>query len=271
MASHLSGQKSKNSKVVLLHHTTYFAKESITFYAHTAHKSQCLLFNFHPALCCCAEDFFEEIFEGFRENNMRSRASVAAKKRRGKEERDKNKEEEEETSVLSSLVALDRRQKNERKKCKRITDRFCFLSRSSHHRKQRLVFPPMPSKTRLTPSDSWPSMPSTSLTLSPRFAHGLRADGVRLVQRSDEPQPEGSPRPNRDRFVLSAGHGCTLQYSLMHLTGYPSATQTTIWKNFRQWDSMTPGHPENFVTDGIEVTTGPLGMGFCNAVGLALC
>ena len=76
--------------------------------------------------------------------------------------------------------------------------------------------------------------------------------------------------PNRDRFVLSAGHGCMLQYSLMHLTGYPSVTHDDL-KNFRQWDSMTPGHPENFVTDGIEVTTGPLGMGFCNAVGLALC
>merc|ERR1719183_3193658 len=60
-----------------------------------------------------------------------------------------------------------------------------------------------------------------------------------------------------------------LQYSLMHLTGYPSVTHDDL-KNFRQWDSMTPGHPENFVTDGIEVTTGPLGQGICNAVGLAL-
>jgi transketolase len=82
--------------------------------------------------------------------------------------------------------------------------------------------------------------------------------------------PKDFTWPNRDRFVLSAGHGCMLQYSLMHLTGYPSVTHDDL-KNFRQWDSMTPGHPENFVTDGIEVTTGPLGMGFCNAVGLALC
>jgi len=73
---------------------------------------------------------------------------------------------------------------------------------------------------------------------------------------------------NRDRFVLSAGHGCMLQYSLMHLTGYPSVSNDDL-KNFRQWNSMTPGHPENFITNGIEVTTGPLGMGICNAVGLA--
>jgi len=73
---------------------------------------------------------------------------------------------------------------------------------------------------------------------------------------------------NRDRFVLSAGHGCMLQYSLMHLTGYPSVSNDDL-KNFRQWDSITPGHPENFITNGIEVTTGPLGMGICNAVGLA--
>jgi len=74
---------------------------------------------------------------------------------------------------------------------------------------------------------------------------------------------------NRDRFVLSAGHGCMLQYSLMHLTGYESVTNADL-QNFRQWDSQTPGHPENFITDGIEVTTGPLGMGICNAVGLAM-
>eukprot|EP00929_Paragymnodinium_shiwhaense_P103980 TRINITY_DN678_c0_g1_i5.p1 TRINITY_DN678_c0_g1~~TRINITY_DN678_c0_g1_i5.p1 ORF type:complete len:982 (-),score=266.98 TRINITY_DN678_c0_g1_i5:102-2993(-) len=73
---------------------------------------------------------------------------------------------------------------------------------------------------------------------------------------------------NRDRFVLSSGHGCMLQYSLMHLTGYESVTMDDI-KQFRQWNSRTPGHPENFETEGIEVTTGPLGMGISNAVGLA--
>jgi len=73
---------------------------------------------------------------------------------------------------------------------------------------------------------------------------------------------------NRDRFVLSSGHGCMLQYSLLHLAGYSSVSMDDI-KQFRQWGSKTPGHPENFETAGIEVTTGPLGMGISNAVGLA--
>lgn len=74
---------------------------------------------------------------------------------------------------------------------------------------------------------------------------------------------------NRDRFVLSAGHGCMLQYALLYLTGYDSVTLDDI-KQFRQWNSRTPGHPENFETPGVEVTTGPLGQGIANAVGLAM-
>ncbi|MBD0269659.1 MAG: transketolase, partial [Cyanobacteria bacterium Co-bin8] len=74
---------------------------------------------------------------------------------------------------------------------------------------------------------------------------------------------------NRDRFVLSAGHGCMLQYALLYLTGYDSVTLDDI-KQFRQWGSRTPGHPENFETLGIEVTTGPLGQGIANGVGLAM-
>ncbi|WP_026734655.1 transketolase [Fischerella sp. PCC 9605] len=74
---------------------------------------------------------------------------------------------------------------------------------------------------------------------------------------------------NRDRFVLSAGHGCMLQYALLHLTGYDSVTIEDI-KQFRQWGSKTPGHPENFETPGVEVTTGPLGQGIANGVGLAM-
>ncbi|KKA26449.1 hypothetical protein TD95_000145 [Thielaviopsis punctulata] len=73
---------------------------------------------------------------------------------------------------------------------------------------------------------------------------------------------------NRDRFVLSNGHGCMLQYALLHLFGYALSIQDL--KDFRKIDSITPGHPEAHDTPGIEVTTGPLGQGICNAVGLAI-
>ncbi|MGL9620698.1 transketolase [Bradyrhizobium sp. U531] len=75
--------------------------------------------------------------------------------------------------------------------------------------------------------------------------------------------------PDRDRFVLSAGHGSMLLYSLLYLTGNAEMTLDQI-KQFRQVDSLTPGHPENFRTKGIETTTGPLGQGISTAVGMAL-
>lgn len=74
---------------------------------------------------------------------------------------------------------------------------------------------------------------------------------------------------NRDRFVLSAGHGSMLLYSLLHLCGYPGMTVDQL-KKFRQWGSITPGHPEYGHTPGVETTTGPLGQGLATAVGLAL-
>ncbi|KAF2786499.1 transketolase [Melanomma pulvis-pyrius CBS 109.77] len=80
--------------------------------------------------------------------------------------------------------------------------------------------------------------------------------------------PKNPDWVNRDRFVLSNGHGCMLQYALLHLFGY--ALSIDDLKAFRQVDSITPGHPEAHDTPGIEVTTGPLGQGFANAVGLAI-
>jgi transketolase len=75
--------------------------------------------------------------------------------------------------------------------------------------------------------------------------------------------------PDRDRFVLSAGHGSMLIYALLYLTGYEAMTVEEL-KNFRKLNSKTPGHPENFITPGVETTTGPLGQGIANAVGMAI-
>jgi transketolase len=89
-----------------------------------------------------------------------------------------------------------------------------------------------------------------------------------LFQRFLRVNPADTEWPDRDRFVLSSGHACVLQYSLLHLCGYDLELEDL--KQFRQWGSRCPGHPERGHTPGIEVTTGPLGQGVANAVGMAM-
>jgi len=102
--------------------------------------------------------------------------------------------------------------------------------------------------------------PGTAMALSP-LAYLLYTKHLRH-------NPANPDWPNRDRFVLSAGHACILQYAALHLSGYDLSLDDL--KQFRQWGSLTPGHPEHFVTPGVETTTGPLGAGFSNAVGFAI-
>jgi len=89
-----------------------------------------------------------------------------------------------------------------------------------------------------------------------------------LWQRHLRHNPADPGWPDRDRFVLSAGHGSMLLYSLLYLSGYDLSLEDI--KSFRQWGSRTPGHPESFLTPGVECTTGPLGQGIGNAVGMAV-
>jgi transketolase len=102
--------------------------------------------------------------------------------------------------------------------------------------------------------------PGTAMALAP-LAYVLYTE----VMRHSPSHPEWQ---DRDRFVLSAGHACILQYAALHLTGYNLSLEEL--KRFRQWQSITPGHPEHFLTPGVETTTGPLGQGFANGVGMAV-
>ena len=102
--------------------------------------------------------------------------------------------------------------------------------------------------------------PGTAMALAP-LAHVLWT----RIMRYDPSDPTW---PDRDRFILSAGHACILQYAMLYLTGYGITLEDL--KEFRQWESRTPGHPEVHHTPGIEITTGPLGQGFANAVGMGI-
>jgi transketolase len=102
----------------------------------------------------------------------------------------------------------------------------------------------------------------------PGMPMGMADIAVALWSRHYQHDPADPHWPNRDRFVLSNGHGSMLHYALLHLTGYDVSMQEL--RNFRQLHSKTPGHPEVNITPGIETTTGPLGQGLANAVGMAL-
>jgi transketolase len=102
----------------------------------------------------------------------------------------------------------------------------------------------------------------------PGLPMGVAAAAHVLWTRHLRHDPADPKWPDRDRFVLSAGHGSMLLYALLHLTGYDLPLEEL--KRFRQWGSRTPGHPEYGLTPGVETTTGPLGQGFGNAVGMAL-
>jgi transketolase len=102
----------------------------------------------------------------------------------------------------------------------------------------------------------------------PGLPMGTAAIGYTIWSRHLKHNPQNPKWANRDRFLLSGGHGSMLLYSLLYLTGYDLSLEEI--KDFRQWESLTPGHPEYGVTAGVELTTGPLGQGFASGVGMAI-
>ncbi len=102
----------------------------------------------------------------------------------------------------------------------------------------------------------------------PGMPMGTAAMGYTLFTQVMRYNPKNAKWPNRDRYIQSAGHGSMLQYSLLHLAGFELSMQEL--RDYRQWGSKTPGHPEYGYTEGIETTTGPLGQGISSAVGMAL-
>jgi transketolase len=102
----------------------------------------------------------------------------------------------------------------------------------------------------------------------PGLPMGSATMAYALWDRSLKFNPRDPHWPDRDRFILSAGHGCALLYALLHVTGFDLPMEEL--KNFRQWGSRTPGHPEYGKTPGVEATTGPLGQGLANGVGMAV-
>ncbi|CAA9329971.1 MAG: Transketolase, partial [uncultured Friedmanniella sp.] len=153
----------------------------------------------------------------------------------------------------------------------------------------RYAGPPV-TRTRLPVATATAPQPALDPALEKRCIDTVRTLAMDAVQQAESGHP-GTPMalaplaytlwtrhlrydprdphwPDRDRFVLSAGHASMLLYSVLHLTGYDLALDDL--KQFRQWDSRTPGHPEYGFTPGVETTTGPLGQGIGNAVGFAV-